>query len=198
MKVAFVVFDGMTMLDFVGIYDCITRLKSMGFNPALSWKICALSEDVSDDHGLRIASTWTTRSLEGFDILVVPGGLGTRKLQHDGDFTEWLQSGDSASLKVSVCTGALLMGAAGFLAGRRATTHPNAYVELEPYCGEVVRERVVEDGNIITARGVSSSIDAGLYVVSHLEGEQVRGKIARQMDYPYDWKALESSSAAGM
>ena len=198
MKVAFVVFDGMTMLDFVGIYDGITRLKSMGFIPALSWEICALSEHVSDDHGLRIASTWTTRSLEGFDILVVPGGLGTRKLQHDGDFTDWLQSGEPASLKVSVCTGALLMGAAGFLTGRRATTHPNAYGELEPYCREVVRERVVEDGNIITARGVTSSIDAGLYVVGHLKGEEVRVKIARQMDYPYDWKALQSSSAARM
>ena len=196
MKVAFVVFDGMTMLDFVGIYDCITRLKSMGFIPTLSWEICALSEGVSDDHGLRIASTWTAGSLEGFDILVVPGGLGTRKLQHDGDFTEWLQSGESASLKVSVCTGALLMGAAGFLTGRRATTHPNAYVELEPYCREVVRERVVEDGNIITARGVTSSIDAGLYVVSRLEGEEVRVKIARQMDYPYDWKALEPQASS--
>ena len=64
MKVAFVVFDGMTVLDFVGIYDCITRLKSMGFMPSLTWEICALSDQVSDDHGLRIASTWTRRRLE--------------------------------------------------------------------------------------------------------------------------------------
>ncbi|TDJ15969.1 MAG: DJ-1/PfpI family protein [Gammaproteobacteria bacterium] len=196
MKVAFVVFDGMTALDFVGIYDCITRLKSMGFMPALSWEICALSDQVSDDHGLQVASTWTSRPLESFDMLVVPGGLGTRRLQHDGDFTEWLKSGESASLKVSVCTGALLMGAAGFLTGRRATTHPSAYGELEPYCREVVSERVVEDGDIITARGVSSSIDAGLYVVSRLEGEAVRRKIARQMDYPYDWKALEPETSS--
>ncbi len=191
MKVAFVVFDGMTVLDFVGIYDCITRLKSMGFMPSLTWEICALSDHVSDDHGLRIASTWTRRRLETFDMVVVPGGFGTRKLQHDGEFSEWLQSGESASLKVSVCTGALLMGAAGFLTGRRATTHPSAYAELEPYCREVVFERVVEDGDIITARGVTSSIDAGLYVVNRLEGEEVCRKIARQMDYPYDWKTLE-------
>jgi cyclohexyl-isocyanide hydratase len=196
MKVAFVVFDGMTALDFVGIYDCITRLKSMGFMPALSWEICALSDHVSDDHGLRVASTWTGQPLEAFDMLVVPGGLGTRQLQHDGDFTEWLQSGESASLKVSVCTGALLMGAAGFLTDRRATTHPSAYGELQPYCREVVSERVVEDGDIITARGVTSSIDAGLYVVSRLKGEEVRRKIARQMDYPYDWKALEPETSS--
>jgi cyclohexyl-isocyanide hydratase len=192
MKVAFIVFDGMTALDFVGIYDGITRLKSMGFMPALTWEICALSDHVSDDYGLRLASTLTGRPLDTFDMLVVPGGLGTRKLQHDGEFTEWLQSGEPASLKVSVCTGALLMGAAGFLTGRRATTHPSAYAELEPYCREVVCERVVEDGDIITARGVTSSIDAGLYVVNRLQGEEACMKIARQMDYPYDWKTLKT------
>ena len=192
MKIAFIVFNGMTVLDFVGIYDGITRLKSMGFMPALAWEICALSDHVSDDHGLRLASTWTGRPLETFDMLVVPGGFGTRELQYDDEFTEWLRSGEPASLKVSVCTGALLMGAAGFLAGRRATTHPSAYGELEPYCREVVPERVVEDGSIITARGVTSSIDAGLYVVNRLQGKEACIEIARQMDYPYDWKSLAS------
>jgi transcriptional regulator GlxA family with amidase domain len=71
-------------------------------------------------------------------------------------------------LKVSVCTGALLLGAAGFLQGRRAITHPAAYEELEPYCGEVARERVVDEGDIVTARGVSSAIDMGLHLVQRL------------------------------
>ena len=189
MKIAFVIFDQMTTMDFVGIYDCLTRLGTMKFVPDLSWEICARGEYVSDDRGLRVAATSDNQSLEGFDILVVPGGIGTRALQHDDDFTEWLRSGESSSLKVSVCTGALLMGAAGFLQGKRATTHPNAYQELEPYCAEVVPDRVVEDGNVITARGVTSSIDAGLYVVRRLEGEEVRSRIARQMDYPYRWQA---------
>jgi cyclohexyl-isocyanide hydratase len=71
-------------------------------------------------------------------------------------------------LKVSVCTGALLLGAAGFLQGRRATTHPSVYKELEPYCGMVVRERVVDEGDVITAGGVSASIDLGLHLVERL------------------------------
>jgi cyclohexyl-isocyanide hydratase len=192
MKIAFVVFDRMTTLDFVGIYDCLTRLKSMEFVPELSWEICARSDYVSDDRGLRVASTCRNQSLGGYDILVVPGGFGTRALQHDGDFTQWLRSGESSSLKISVCTGALLMGAAGFLEGKRATTHPNAYEELEPYCKEVVSDRVIEDGDVITARGVTSSIDAGLYVVRRLEGEDVRSRIARQMDYPYEWQARDT------
>lgn len=191
MKIAFVIFDQMTTMDFVGIYDCLTRLRTMKFAPDLSWEICARSDYVSDDRGLRVASTSKNQSLDGYDILVVPGGFGTRALQHDGDFTQWLQTGASSSLKVSVCTGALLLGAAGFLQGKRATTHPNAYEELEPYCEKVVPDRVVEDGNVITARGVTSSIDAGLYVVRRLEGEHVRSKIALQMDYPYEWQARD-------
>ena len=80
-----------------------------------------------------------------------------------------------------------MLGAAGFLQGRRATTHPNAYPELEPYCRQVVRERIVEDGDIITAGGVSASIDAGLFVVEKLTGREAGNRIATQMDYPYQW-----------
>ena len=193
MKTAFIVFDRMTTMDFIGIYDCVTRLKTMGFLPDLSWEICARSEYVSDDRGLRMVASRRNQSLEGYDMLIVPGGVGTRELQNDGEFTEWLRSGSSATLKVSVCTGALLMGAAGFLQDKRATTHPNAYGELEPYCREVLSERVVEDGDVITARGVTSSIDAGLFVVRRLKGEDARLKIARQMDYPYVWQAIEGA-----
>jgi transcriptional regulator GlxA family with amidase domain len=81
----------------------------------------------------------------------------------------------------------LLLGSAGFLQGRRATTHPTAYKELERYCGMVVRERVVDEGDIITARGVSSAIDMGLHLVQRLAGADARDRIAAQMDYPYRW-----------
>ncbi|MGA8051617.1 MAG: DJ-1/PfpI family protein, partial [Burkholderiales bacterium] len=98
-----------------------------------------------------------------------------------------LRTAAPARLKVSACTGALLLGAAGFLRGRRATTHPSAYEELVPYCATVVRERVVDEGDVITARGVSSAIDAGLHVVQRLAGTEARERIAAQMDYPYRW-----------
>ncbi|HSC93335.1 MAG TPA: DJ-1/PfpI family protein, partial [Burkholderiales bacterium] len=99
----------------------------------------------------------------------------------------WLKGARSVPLKVSVCTGALLLGAAGFLQGRRATTHPSAYKELEPYCGMVVRERVVDEGDVMTARGVSSALDMGLHLVQRLAGADARDRIAAQMDYPYRW-----------
>ena len=120
-----------------------------------------------------------------FDIIVVPGGFGTRSLQHDKAFIDWLKSADHVKLKTSVCTGALLLGAAGFLTGKHATTHQNTFDELKPYCDTVVDHRVVDEGEVVTARGVSSSIDLGLHLVERLAGRKARMSIAKQMDYPY-------------
>lgn len=92
-------------------------------------------------------------------------------------------------LKVSVCTGALLLGSAGFLRGKKATTHPNAFEELEAYSCEVIDKRVVDEGNIITGRGVSSSIDLGLYLVEKLLDTNALISISKQMDYPY-WQGV--------
>jgi cyclohexyl-isocyanide hydratase len=121
--------------------------------------------------------------------------MGTRPQQQDRTFIDWLRTAAPVKLKVSVCTGSLLLGAAGFLKGRRATTHPSAYQELEPYCKTVVKERVVDEGDIITARGVSSSIDAGLHVVERLAGPEARERIAQQMDYPYRWNVPATATA---
>lgn len=187
MKAAFVVFDRMTSLDFIGFYDPVMRLKSMKILDDFEWRICSMTRHVVDDHGLRLEADAVAEPLDSYDMLFVPGGFGTRTLQHDRGFIDWLKTARSTPLKVSVCTGALLLGAAGFLRGRRATTHPSAYKELEPYCGAVVRERVVDEGDIITAGGVSSSIDAGLHLVQRLAGTEARTRIATQMDYPYQW-----------
>jgi cyclohexyl-isocyanide hydratase len=186
MKAAFIIFDRMTALDLIGVYDPLTRLKSMNLVPGFSWRICAFTEEVSDDRGLRFAPDTVNESLGGYDLIVVPGGLGTRALQHDKAFIEWLQSAEPVKLKTSVCTGALLLGAAGFLAGKRATTHPTAFEELKPYCASVVTDqRVVDEGAIITARGVSASLDLGLYLVERIAGGEARAKISGQMDYPF-------------
>lgn len=193
MKAAFVMFDRMTSLDFVGFYDPVSRLKSMRIMDDFDWHVCALSRQVVDDRGLRLEADAVGEPLGSYDMLFVPGGFGTRHLQHDAGFLDWLKTARAVPLKVSVCTGALLLGAAGFLQGRRATTHPSAYEELEPYCSEVVRERVVDEGDVITARGVSSAIDMGLHLVQRLAGAEARDRVAAQMDYPYRWELQESS-----
>jgi transcriptional regulator GlxA family with amidase domain len=185
MKIAFVVFNGLTTLDFIGIYDPLTRLKTMGFMPDLEWDICAFTDIVKDDRGLVMVPTAIQEPLHSYDLLVVPGGYGTRTLIHDKSFIEWIKTAEPCKLKVSVCTGALLLGAAGFLKDKRATTHRSAFQELEPFCHKVLDHRIVDAGSIITARGVSSGIDEGLYVAERLAGAEARLKIAKQMDYPY-------------
>jgi cyclohexyl-isocyanide hydratase len=189
MKAAFVVFNNMTTLDFIGFYDAMTRLKTMKFMEDFSWKICAhganVTHQVSDDRGLKISADTVGETLAGYDLLFIPGGFGTRPLQHDRAFIEWIGTAQNVPLKTSVCTGSLLLGAAGFLQGKRATTHPGAYKELEPYCASVVQQRIVDEGAVITGGGVSTSIDLGLHVVQRLAGEDARARIAKQMDYPY-------------
>ncbi len=185
MKAAFILFDRMTSLDFIGCYDAVTRLKSMKIMDDFSWRICAESQFVVDDRGLRLEADSIGENLDSYDLLFVPGGVGTRQLQHDVDFIRWLKTAEDVPLKASVCTGSLLLGAAGFLKGRRATTHLTAFAELQPYCEAVVNERIVDEGNIVTARGVTSSIDLGLHLVQRLAGEEARSRIATQMDYPY-------------
>ncbi|MDD3518010.1 MAG: DJ-1/PfpI family protein [Chromatiales bacterium] len=185
MKVAFVVFDQMTALDFIGFYDPVTRLRSMAILNDFEWRICARSRRVVDDRGLRLEADVVDEPLDAFDLLFLPGGFGTRALQHDVAFVDWLKTAAPVPLKVSVCTGALLLGAAGFLSGRRATTHPMACQELERYCGSVASDRVVDEGDVITAGGVSASIDLGLHVVQRLAGSEACARIAAQMDYPY-------------
>jgi cyclohexyl-isocyanide hydratase len=185
LKIAFIIFNGLTTLDFVGIYDPLTRLKTMGFLPDLAWDVCAHTDIVKDDRGLILVPTAIQEPLQSYDVLVVPGGYGTRTLIHDRKFVEWIMTAGPCQWKVSVCTGALLLGAAGFLKEKRATTHPNALRELQPFCGRVLNNRIVDEGNIITAGGVSAGIDAGLYLAERLAGSEARVKIARQMDYPY-------------
>ncbi|MDH5534909.1 MAG: DJ-1/PfpI family protein [Betaproteobacteria bacterium] len=195
MKTAFVIFDRMTALDFIGAYDPLTRLKSMQIIPDFDWDICAVAEEVADDKGMSFTPGFVAEPLSKYDLVVVPGGFGTRTLQHDKAFVDWLRTSEPVKLKASVCTGSLLLGAAGFLKGKRATTHPSAFEELKPYCAQVVDERVVDEGEIVTARGVTSAIDLGLYLVERLSSAEARKRVAKQMDYPYVWQTAGAQNA---
>jgi len=190
MKAAFIIFNRMTYLDFIGFYDPVTRLQSMKIIPDFEWRVFSNTQRVVDDRGsgLAMIPDSVMEPLDGYDLLFLPGGVGTRTLQKDDQFMDWLKSASSAKLKISVCTGALLLGAAGFLRGRRATTHPQALKELEPYCNTVVDDRIVDEGDVITGSGVATSLDLGLHVVQKLAGADARTRIANQMCYPYQWK----------
>jgi cyclohexyl-isocyanide hydratase len=189
LRIAFVIYDGMTSLDFIGVYDPLTRLRTMAFMPDLRWEVCAFTREVSDSTGLRFTPTKVGESLGDYDMVVVPGGFGSRNLVDNGEFVRWLRSASPCRFKVSVCTGSLLLGAAGFLRGRKATTHRSAFSELRKFCEEVVDMRIVDEGEVITARGVTSSIDLGLYLCEKLAGREAMERIRNQIDYhelPYE------------
>ncbi len=185
MKIAFILFDRMTALDFVGFYDAVTRLKTMGFNEELSWTLCGMKDEISDDRGITVKIQEVAPNLSQYDLLFVPGGFGTRELLHDSEFIEWLKTGSNATYKVSVCTGSILFGAAGFLDRKKATTHPNEYDLLRSYCSEVIEDRIVKDGYVITGGGVATSVDLGLFICELLAGREAVLRIQKQMDYPY-------------
>ncbi len=184
MKIGFVIFEGMTALDFVGVYDPITRLKTMGFVPDLKWELCSFTEDAGDNTGLVFHPTQPAgTSLAHFDLVIIPGGFGTRGLVNDVEFIKWIGTCADVPLKATVCTGSLLLGAAGLLKGKKATTHRSAQAELSSYVSEVLDERIVDQGDLITARGVTSAIDLGLYLCGRLTNEETREIIRKQMDY---------------
>jgi len=182
-KIAYIVFDGITWLDFFGIYDPLSRLKSMNYLPDLEWDICAYTASATDNFGLEVKPHKVQNSLADYDVIIVPGGFGTRPLQQDQEFMQWLKTSDKVPLKVSICTGSLLLGAAGFLRGKTATTNYNEYETLQPYCRAVATDRIVEDDGIITAGAVSASLDLGLYLCELWAGSVAAEEIRKRMNY---------------
>jgi transcriptional regulator GlxA family with amidase domain len=183
MKIAYILYDGITYLDFIGIYDPLSRLKMMHYIPDLTWDICANKNEIKDSFGLTTRCDKVLNNLSGYDIIIIPGGFGTRQLTQDDEYISWLKTGGNVPYKLSICTGSLLLGAAGFLKGKKATTHFDEYETLKPYCKTVLKKRIVEDGDVITAGAVSTSLDLGLYMCEKFAGKEAKEAIRKRMDY---------------
>jgi len=186
-NVGFVIFPELTQLDFTGPQQVLARL------PQSSMHIIAKSAaPVSSDSGLSLVPTHTFENCPQLDLICIPGGsTGVVRAMGDRDTIEFVQrQSRKAKYVTSVCTGAFILGAAGLLKGRRATTHW-AFTELLPLLGAThERGRVVKDGNVITAGGVTSGIDFGLRVVAEIAGETVAQTIQLGLEYdpepPFD------------
>jgi len=183
MKLAYIIFDGITWLDLIGIYDPISRLKSMKYLPDLSWDICSTAESAKDNFGLEIKATRINKPLTGYDAIIIPGGHGTRSLQTDTSFLRWIKTAEQSPYKISICTGSLILGAAGFLKNKTATTNFLEYDTLKQYCSKVSTEKIVDDENVITAGAVSNSINLGLYLCNKWAGEEAAKEIKKRIDF---------------
>jgi transcriptional regulator GlxA family with amidase domain len=184
-RIGLLSFPGMTALDLVAVYDALRRVAPMQIDREVACRVIGTKQSIVDETGLTIIPDGVFEELKQFDLLYVPGGLGTRALMHDGRFVDYLKSWPSSKPLASACTGSLLLGAAGHLKGKRATTHHLAHELLAPWCKEVVTDqRIVAEGNVVTAAGVTAALDLGLYLVDWLWGEEARDRIAAVMEYP--------------
>jgi cyclohexyl-isocyanide hydratase len=196
-NIGFVIFPNLTQLDFTGPLQVLARL------PQSTTHIIAKSETpVPSDCGLSLVPTHTFANCPQLDLICIPGGaLGIAGAIVDRETVDFvrLQSG-TAKYVTSVCTGAFVLGVAGLLKGRRATTHW-AYTELLPLVGAThEKARIVKDGNVITAGGVTSGIDFGLSVVAEIAGETTARTIQLGIEYdpapPFDTGDPDRAPAA--
>jgi cyclohexyl-isocyanide hydratase len=186
-RFAVVGFARMTLLDLVGVLDPLSRIASMDVDRDASVEVVSATEEAWRGAGARFVAGRVRPALDDFDVLVVAGGPETRALERDAGVIAWLKTFPENRITASVCTGALLLGAAGRLQGKRATTH-HASLDQLPRFGvvpsSVPGERVVHDGQLFTSGGVTASLDLGLALVAHVYGDDARARIAARMEYP--------------
>ncbi len=179
MRIGILIFPGMTQLDATGPYEVLARVPSTQVD-----LIARGSAPVVTEWGMAIVPTVDMREAPPLDLLCVPGGGGINALLGDTEVLGFLaREGAHAQYVTSVCTGALVLGAAGLLRGYRATTHWLS-LDLLPLLGAIpVDERVVIDRNRITGGGVTAGIDFGLVVAKAIAGEDAAREIALMMEY---------------
>jgi cyclohexyl-isocyanide hydratase len=177
--IGMLIFPQLTQLDMTGPYEVLARLPNTTVH-----LVAHTLEPVTTDRGMRIVPTVTFADCPQLDVIMVPGGPGQQQLMDDPVVLEFLQrQARSARYVTSVCTGSLVLGAAGLLKGRRATSHWAAVDHLAALGATPVREHVVVDGNIVTGAGVTSGIDFALKLAAILENEEVARQIQLQIEY---------------
>jgi putative intracellular protease/amidase len=196
LDVAIPIFDGITALDAIGPYEVLSRL------PEARVHFLALEPGPKQTGNgmLRLTADRALRGVPNPDVIVVPGGHGTRALMRDEDMLAWVRRAHERSQwTTSVCTGALVLGAAGILDGLEATTHWLLLDKLEEFGATPVGRRVVEQGKVITAAGVSAGIDMALTLAARIAGEDVAQAIQLAIEYdpqpPFDSGSTEKASA---
>jgi cyclohexyl-isocyanide hydratase len=185
-RIGFLVFPNITQLDLTGPYEVFARLPNTEL--LLVWKT---REPVSGSGGLILQPTATFADCPQLDLVCVPGGSGVNPLLTDAETLDFLRKQTAGARYVtSVCTGALVLGAAGVLRGKRAVTHWAAMDMLKLLGAVPVDERVVIDGNVITGGGVTAGIDFGLRVAAEIAGEKIARGIQLSLEYdprpPFD------------
>ncbi len=178
-RAGLLLFPGLTQLDLTGPYEVLARIP--GARTELIWKSL---DPVRSEHGMQFLPTCTFADCPPLDLICIPGGAGVNALLEDAETLEFVRrTAASARYVTSVCTGALLLGAAGLLKGKRAATHWLSHEFLADLGAVPVRERVVRDGNLFTAGGVTSGVDFALVIAAEVAGRAAAEKIQLMVEY---------------
>lgn len=194
-KVAILIFDEVEVLDFCGPFE-VFAVTGRGWEqkPFEVFTVAEKSEAVIASNGLSVNPRYTIGDCPQADILIVPGGIGTRREMQNQTLIDWIKgAADKAEMTLSVCTGSLLLAKAGLLDGASATTHWAAMDllrEVAPRATVRPEKQFVDNGRVMTSAGISAGIDLSLHAVGKLHGEDVAAATARWMEYKH-WKGSE-------
>jgi transcriptional regulator GlxA family with amidase domain len=189
MKIAIVVFDGFDELDAIGPYEVLRNAARAGVDATVELVTREPAETVTASHGLELRPQGVLD--DSYDLVIVPGGGWMERADagvwgeiQRGELPDALARGrERGALTASVCTGTMVLSAAGITRGRRATTHHSALEALREEGAEVVEERVVDDGDLVTSGGVTSGIDMALWLVEREWGTKLADGIADAMEH---------------
>jgi transcriptional regulator GlxA family with amidase domain len=187
MKIAILIFDKLTALDAIGPYEVLRSVPG--------WEVKFVGPEKgpvrTDSGALGISADFSLDEVSEADIVLVPGGEGNRPLLQDEAVLSWLRRIDEGTKwTTSVCTGSLVLGAAGLLEGKRATSHWAFLEQLRDFGADPVGGRYVQDGKVVTAAGVSAGIDMALHLVGQEAGPEVAQAVQLGIEYdpqpPFD------------
>jgi transcriptional regulator GlxA family with amidase domain len=187
-RIAVFIFEGAEELDFVGPWEVLKAWATMFPDDGVEvFTVAPTAEPITCANGLRVIADHTMDTAPEFDVLVYPGGFGNRAHIGDENFRSWLQKASQrGALMTSVCTGSLVYADAGLLDGLPATTHWQ-WLEMLTQLGKDVEpretDRFVDNGNVITAAGVSAGIDMALHLVVRLASEDTARQVKRMIQY---------------
>jgi len=194
-RVGILIFPDVEVLDFAGPFEVfsVTRLdedrRYSEVSPFHVFPVAETDEPIVATGGLRVFPEYSIETCPPLDVLVVPGGWGTRALVDNAKLIDWTrEQGARVDTLTAVCTGSFVLGKAGLLDGRRATTHWRSLDRMIESFPSITVDRhlhVVEEGNVLTSAGISAGIDMALRVVARYHGEPIARATARHMEYPY-------------
>lgn len=189
-QIGILVFPAVEELDFIGPFEVLSYCNKLRPGSTCVSLVAETADPVKAFNGLRFLPDCSLDTCPPLDILVVPGGKGRLTAMKNRSLLQFIQQQTTARYVASVCTGAFLLAEAGLLTGKQATTYHTAFDELAAYQVDVRAAKVVHDGRIVTAAGVSSGLELGFFLLRELFGPDLAQQVADKIEYHTDVTAI--------